>query len=86
MQCSETEKMTIVSHAEKQGRPYPGLMGKVSGKLLGDSFFMTLKKYTMIGFCTSMQGATKAMAYDYVPGKYQGCIPLQPGQKCWATD
>ncbi|CAL1518081.1 gluconate 2-dehydrogenase subunit 3 family protein [Chitinophaga sp. MM2321] len=84
--CDQATKINVVAHFEKQGRSYPGIMGKVSGRLIGDSFFMTLKKYTIIGFCTSMQGATKAMAYDYVPGKFQGCIPLQPGQKCWATD
>jgi len=84
--CDKAAKSAIVAHFEKRDSPYPGLMGKVSKKLLGDSFFMTLKKYTIIGFCTSMQGATQAMAYDYVPGRYQGCIPLQPEQKCWATD
>ncbi|QJB31043.1 gluconate 2-dehydrogenase subunit 3 family protein [Chitinophaga oryzae] len=84
--CSKEDKATIVAHFEKKSRPWEGLMGKISSRLFGDSFFMTLKKYTVIGYCTSMQGATKAMAYEYIPGRYQGCIPLQPGQRCWATE
>jgi hypothetical protein len=30
-------------------------------------------------------GATRALAYDHVPGEYHGCVDLAPGQKSWAT-
>ncbi|NLR69113.1 gluconate 2-dehydrogenase subunit 3 family protein [Chitinophaga varians] len=84
--CRKEEKEAVVAHFEKKSRPWEGLMGKVSSRLFGDPFFVTLKKYTVIGYCTSMQGATKAMAYEYIPGRYKGCTPLQPGQRCWATE
>ncbi|MBC9928795.1 gluconate 2-dehydrogenase subunit 3 family protein [Chitinophaga qingshengii] len=84
--CRMEDKAAIVGHFEKKSKPWGGLMGKVSSRLFGDSFFITLKKYTVMGYCTSMQGATKAMAYDYIPGRFQGCVPLQPGQRCWATE
>lgn len=79
------EKEAILAHFEKRDRPYGSLAGKISKRLFGDSFFVTLKKYTVLGYCTSMPGATKAMAYDYIPGAYNGCTPLQPGQRCWST-
>lgn len=83
--CSVAERGSIIAHFEKRDRPYGSVAGKISKRLIGDSFFVTLKKYTVLGYCSSQPGATKAMAYDYIPGSYQGCMPLQPGQKCWST-
>jgi hypothetical protein len=40
---------------------------------------------TCLGYYTSEIGATKALKYVHIPGKYEACIPLQPGQKAWAT-
>lgn len=45
---------------------------------------LMLKELTLIGYFTSEIGATKALNYLHVPGKYEACIPLQPGQKAWA--
>jgi len=50
-----------------------------------DPFFAALKEATVLGYCTSEAGATKALAYAHVPGDYHGCLPLRPGQKGWAT-
>lgn len=83
--CSVAEREAIVAHFEKRDRPMAGTAGKISRRLIGDPFFVTLKRYTILGFCSSQQGATMAMAYDLIPGPYQGCVPLQPGQKCWST-
>ncbi|MCU0470804.1 MAG: gluconate 2-dehydrogenase subunit 3 family protein [Arcicella sp.] len=33
---------------------------------------------------TSEIGATKALEYLPIPGKFEGCIPLKAGQKAWA--
>lgn len=48
------------------------------------SFFKILKDYTLSGYFLSETGATKALAYEQVPGGYWGDLPLQPGQKAWA--
>jgi hypothetical protein len=49
-----------------------------------ESFFKILKDYTMTGYFLSEVGATQALAYEKVPGGFQGDLPLQPGQKAWA--
>jgi len=85
LECSKEQRHNVLAHFEKRDRQYSGLAGKVQRKLFGDSFFVTLKKYTVQGYCTSIQGATQGLAYDYIPGRYQGCATLVPGQKCWAT-
>ncbi len=46
-------------------------------------FFRMLKDLTISGYFTSEKGATQALAYLQVPGKWEGCIKLEPGQKAW---
>jgi hypothetical protein len=48
------------------------------------SFFKILKDYTLSGYFLSETGATRALAYERVPGGFQGDLPLAPGQKAWA--
>ena len=47
-------------------------------------FFLRMKELTTTGYFTSEIGATKALAYLPVPGQFNGCMPLKPGQKTWA--
>jgi hypothetical protein len=49
------------------------------------SFIRILKDLTLLGFFTSRIGATQVLAYEAVPGGYQGCLELRPDQKSWAT-
>jgi hypothetical protein len=48
------------------------------------SFFKILKDYTLSGYFLSEVGATQALAYERVPGGYQGDVPLAANQKAWA--
>ena len=47
-------------------------------------FFLRMKELTTTGYFTSEIGATKALAYLPVPGQFNGCMTLKPGQKTWA--
>jgi hypothetical protein len=49
-----------------------------------ESFFLILKDYTLTGYFLSETGATQALAYERVPGGFQGDLPLRPDQKAWA--
>ncbi len=80
-----SEQTATVNHFFKKGKNFKGNLGKAKNKYLGKSFFEILKYYTTVAFCTSRQGASEALAYDYIPGKYVGCIPLLAQQKSWAT-
>ena len=44
-----------------------------------------MKELTLTGFFTSEVGATKAVRYVAVPGRYEGSIPYKKGDKAWAT-
>lgn len=50
-------------------------------------FILMAKELTMLGYFTSEVGATKVLQYEAVPGRYDGCIPVeQAGNgKTWAS-
>ena len=83
--CSQDQQTAALAHFEEKSKPYNGKLGKVELRLMGRPFFSILKDYTIQGYCTSQQGATMGLNYVYIPGSFKGCIPLDPGQKAWAT-
>jgi hypothetical protein len=48
-------------------------------------YFAMMKELTLTGFFTSEVGATKALRYVAVPGKFVGSYPYKKGDKAWAT-
>lgn len=48
-------------------------------------YFSMIKQLTLMGYFTSKPGATEALRYVAVPGKYEGCVPYKKGDKAWAT-
>lgn len=48
-------------------------------------YFALMKQLTLLGFFTSEPGATKALRYEAVPGRYDGCVPYKKGDRAWAT-
>jgi hypothetical protein len=49
------------------------------------NFFKMMKELTVLGFCTSEEGATNFLKYEPVPGDYKGCIPYSEVGAAWAT-
>jgi Gluconate 2-dehydrogenase subunit 3 len=84
-ELSVERRIAVLQHFEAKGKPAAGMLGKAQRKLMGDSFFTTLKNLTVTAWCTSKAGATQGLAYDYIPGAYIADAPLQPGQHSWAT-
>ncbi len=84
-QCSPAERAQVLTHFEDAARPLHALVGKVKTRLAGKPFFTSLRDLTIIGYCTSEAGATQGLAYDYVPGGFESCLPYAKGQKSWAT-
>ena len=48
-------------------------------------FFAIVRDLTLLGYFTSEIGATKAYEYVEIPGRYDGCVDLKPGQRVWAS-
>jgi len=49
------------------------------------AFIHMMRELTLLGYFTSEVGATQALEYVPVPGRYEGCIPLEADHKAWAT-
>lgn len=47
-------------------------------------WFNRVRGLALQAYFTSETGQTKAMRYVPVPGRYDGCVPLEPGQPAWA--
>jgi len=56
---------------------------KFAGK--PNHYFRMMKELTLLGYFTSEIGATKALRYVAIPGRYDGCVPYKKGDKAWAT-
>ncbi len=46
-------------------------------------FFKTLKDLTISGYFSSEIGATQALRYEEIPGRYDGDLPYKKGDKAW---
>jgi hypothetical protein len=46
-------------------------------------FFTMLNQLTVWGFFSSEPGATQALRYVPIPGRYEGCIPYREGDGAW---
>lgn len=48
-------------------------------------YFRMMKELTLLGYFTSEVGATQALRYVEVPGRYEGCVAYKKGDRAWAT-
>lgn len=56
-----------------------------AGKHEPAHYFRMLKELTLLGYFTSEIGYTHAMRYVETPGRYDPCVPYEPGEKTWAV-
>ena len=47
-------------------------------------YFRMLKELTLMGYFTSEIGYTQAMRYREAPGRFDACVPYEPGETIWA--
>jgi len=83
--CTAKQKIAVLQYFEDKSFYKIKMLNKINNKFFGVPFFVKLKQLTVEGYCTSEVGATKGLAYDYIPSVYQSCIPLTHNQKSWAT-
>ena len=48
-----------------------------------EAWFAPVRDLALGAYFSSETGMTKALRYVRVPGKYVGCMPLEPGQPAW---
>ena len=75
---------------EAHGKPFAELSSEQKNALIrataesDRAFFKRLREFVVTGYFISEIGATQALEYVPVPGRFEGDVPLRPGQKAWA--
>lgn len=82
--CNQSQKTEILKYFEQKGDYSFAIIKKVNKKLFGNAFFFQLRDLVAEGYSTSFLGATKGMAYDYIPITFEACVPLKKNQLAWA--
>jgi len=65
----------------------PGAEAGAANAITADSpthYFRMMKELALLGYFTSEIGCTQAQRYAETPGRYDPCVPYQPGEKAWA--
>ena len=47
-------------------------------------YFRMIKELTLLGYFTSEIGCTQALRYVETPGRFDPCVPYEPGDRAWA--
>lgn len=81
MDLSAENKLALLNEIDKEAKTYSDAKKKEDP----NHYFSLMKQLTLWGYFTSEVGSTKALRYLPVPGKYEGCIPYQKGDKLWAA-
>jgi len=81
LESSPEQRHDLLVDLDKEQKAY------MAGKKKDDPthYFRMIKELTLWGYFTSEPGATKALRYVAVPGKYEGCVDYKKGDKAWAT-
>lgn len=68
-------------HQKKRGE---SMKNKDQKDKMPNHYFSLMKQLTLWGYFTSKEGMTKALRYNPVPGRYEGCIDYKKGDKSFA--
>ncbi len=81
MELAPNQREELLTGIDKEAKEYAA---KKKDKE-SNHYFTLMKQLTVWGYFTSEIGATKALRYVAVPGRYDGSVPYKKGDKAWAT-
>jgi hypothetical protein len=81
MESTPEQRKALLESLDKEAKEYQKTAKPEDPK----HYFTMIKQLTLSGFFTSEVGATKALRYVAVPGKFVGSYPYKKGDKAWAT-
>jgi len=80
MKITPEQRKELLNELDKEQKAY----AKDKKKDDPQHYFTLMKQLTLLGYFTSEPGATKALRYVPVPGRFEACIPYKKGDKAWA--
>lgn len=89
LSLSRDARATLLRALDAEARAGLGTTAKEGGVNPGPltpHYFTMLKQLVIFSFFTSRPGATEALRYVPVPGRYDGELGYTPGTPAWATE
>lgn len=93
MKVTPAQRLALLTKQDQEAKEYQSKKGELEEAErkknkdfagLSNHYFLMMKQLTLYGYFSSEIGATKAMRYMAVPGKYEGSVPYHKGDKAWA--
>ena len=81
IKLDDAKKKELLTGLDKEAKDYQ----KSKKESDPQHYFTMMKQLTLFGFFTSKPGATEALRYVAIPGRYEGSVPYHKGDKAWAT-
>ena len=77
--ASPAQRTELLNALDAEQRQHPGTKAKNTPA----HYFRMMKQMTVLGYFTSEIGATQALRFVEVPGRFDGAAPYQKGDRNW---
>jgi hypothetical protein len=81
LEATPAQRTALLTEVDREQHQY--MAGKRADQPA--HYFRMMKELALLGYFTSELGATQALRYVAVPGRYDPCVDLAPGQRSWAS-
>ena len=81
MRASPAQRLELLTALDRE--QYEFMRDRPAG--WGVHYFRMIKELSLQGYFTSEIGYTQAMRYLETPGRFDPCVPYQPGDRAWAN-
>lgn len=77
--CTENDKAKIVASLEDEDYT-------LFSQTVKSNFYRIIKQLTLLGFFSSEYAMKNMLDYNPIPGRFEGCIPIDENQKLFASN
>ena len=82
MSASPSERLELLERLDRE--QYDAMEARDDGDETPAHYFRMMKELALLGYFTSEVGYRQAMRFAETPGRWEPCVPYQPGDKAWA--
>ena len=83
LDASPEERLKLLEHLDRE--QYDSMKARGDDDDTPVHYFRMMKELALLGYFTSEIGYTQAMRFAETPGRWEPCVPYEPGDKIWAN-
>jgi hypothetical protein len=84
MAASQLQRVALLHELDREQFEYMRRQERRRAVERPAHYFRMIKELTLLGYFTSQIGYTQAMRYAETPGRFEPCVPYEPGEQAWA--